>query len=139
MQLGERKRYRRLKPGKARFYSARWRGARFRTSEGQTGGEFGDESREEVHEWRGPVQISGLCEERLAGKSPHRALRRASPNGGCSGFLKAWFRKVELSFADAVSQFDAGNDDCSVAEPFEAEHDVRAGFAVAMVLLDDAC
>jgi hypothetical protein len=50
-----RKRHRRLKPGKARFLSARCGGARLRTSEGVPGGEFGDEGSEEVHEWRVPV------------------------------------------------------------------------------------
>jgi hypothetical protein len=91
-----------LKPGKARFLSARGRGARLRAGEGLPGGEFGDESREEVHEWRVPVQISGLCEKRPVGKSLHRAVRRASQDGGHHGFREAQFHKVELSFADAV-------------------------------------
>jgi hypothetical protein len=132
----ERKRYRRLKPGKARFLSARGRGGRLRTGEGLPGDEFGDESREEVHEWRVPVQISGLCEKRPVGKSLDRAERTASQTAGAVVFLETQFRKVDLSFADAVRQLDAGKDDFRVAEPFKAEHDVCPGLDVAIVLLD---
>jgi hypothetical protein len=125
-----------LKPGKARFLSARGLGARLRTGEGLPGGEFGDESSEEVHEWRVPVQISGLCEKRTAGKSLHRGARTASQTAGAAVFLETQFRKVDLFFADAVRQLDAGNDDCREAEPFKAEHDVRPRLDVAIVLLD---
>lgn len=51
-------------------------------------------------------------------------------------FLETQFRKVDLSFADAVRQLAPGNDDCPVAEPFKAEHDVRPGIDVAIVLAD---
>lgn len=45
----ERKRYRRLEPGKARFLSAHCCAVRLRTREGVPAGELGDEGREEVH------------------------------------------------------------------------------------------
>ncbi len=31
---------------------------------------------------------------------------------------------IELTFANAVHQLDAGNDDGGIAEPFEPEHDI---------------
>ena len=71
-----------------------------------------------------------------AGKSLHRGARTASQTAGAVVFLETQFRKVDLFFADAVRQLDAGNDDCREAEPFKAEHDVRPGLDVAIVLLD---
>jgi hypothetical protein len=43
--------------------------------------------------------------------------------------------QVDL-FAGAVRQLDAGNDGYRVAEPFKAEHDVRPGLDVVILLLD---
>jgi hypothetical protein len=58
------------------------------------------------------------------------------PNGGRSGIFEAQVREIELSFANAMCQFDARDRDGRVPETLEAEHRVDPGLDVAMILLD---
>ena len=44
--------------------------------------------------------------------------------------------KNEPPFSNAMHQFDAGNGNGSITEPFESEHDVGPGFDVSVILLD---
>src|SRR5437879_2667073 len=59
------------------------------------------------------------------------------PHSGCSGIFEAWLNEVELTFANAMHQLNACQSDRGVPEAFEAEHDVRSGLDVAMILLDE--
>jgi hypothetical protein len=43
---------------------------------------------------------------------------------------------MELAFANAMQQLDAGDSNGSVAKAFEPEHHVHPGFDVTMVMLD---
>jgi hypothetical protein len=58
------------------------------------------------------------------------------PHSGRSGILEAWLHEVEVSFANAMHELYACQSDRGVPETFEAEHDVRSGLDVPMVLLD---
>jgi hypothetical protein len=42
--------------------------------------------------------------------------------------------QVELAFANAMHQLDAGNGGCRSPEAFKAEHHVHPRFEVAMIL-----
>jgi hypothetical protein len=44
--------------------------------------------------------------------------------------------EIELAFANAMHQFDAGEGNGSTAEPLSSEHHVHARFDVAVILLN---
>ena len=62
-----------------------------------------------------------------------RALRS---NRGRNSALSASTCRSKLSLADAVDRFNAGDRDCCIPKPLQAEHHGEALFHIPMVLLD---
>src|SRR5471032_2884241 len=58
------------------------------------------------------------------------------PDGGRCSVLEPESAEVELPLANAMHQLDARNRGRGTPETFEAEHHVRSGLDVSMVLLD---
>ena len=81
------------------------------------------------------VQIAGMGEKSPTNKDALSIEQDRIPDGGRSGFLEPESGEVELPLANAVHQLDARKGGCRAPETFEAEHRVRSGLDVAMVLV----
>jgi len=81
------------------------------------------------------VQISAASEKRRSRRYliERKGLRSRQP-ARC--IFEAHVREIELTFSNAMHQFDAGDRSGCIAKAFEAEHCIDPGRDVAMVLLD---
>jgi len=82
------------------------------------------------------VQIAGETETRPINMDPIFIEHDSIPDGGRSGIFESKNPEVELPLANAVHQLDAGNRGRGAPELLKAQHDLRAGPDVSMVLLD---
>ena len=64
------------------------------------------------------------------------SCKNRPPNRGQSGVFEVHAGEIELAFANAMHQFDAGEDNGGAAEPLEPEHHVHPRFDVAVILLN---
>jgi hypothetical protein len=82
------------------------------------------------------VQVDGLAEKFPIFMDTFAIEQDNIPDGRRSGIFEAGNGEVKLPLANAVHQLDTGNRGRGAPEPFEAEHHVRSGLDVSMVLLD---
>jgi hypothetical protein len=68
--------------------------------------------------------------------APSSSGKDCVPNSRRGGTFEAHVREIELTFANAMHQFDAGDRSGCISEAFEAEHCIDPGLDVAMILLD---
>ena len=83
-----------------------------------------------------PVQIAGGVEMSSINADALFIEHDGIPDVERSGILEPESTEVKLTLANSMHQLDALNRDRGTREPFEAEHYVRSGLDVSMILLD---